>query len=113
MSSSLFIVYPPFLCILPNLCLNDINRETRACHGTLIAQPCRLHSLSRVVFYIIHLLALAMVFRALPFLNHSIWPALKVWDSLTSKGLPSLGLTTMVMGLPGASSVALISTCCF
>lgn len=59
---------------------------------------------------IIYLLALAMVFRALPFLNHSIWPALKVWDSLISNGLPSLGLTTMVMGLPGSSSVALMST---
>lgn len=53
---------------------------------------------------------LAMVFRALPFLNHSIWPALKVWASLRSNGLPSLGLTVRVTSLPGASSVHLMST---
>ena len=56
--------------------------------------------------------ALAIVLRALPFLNHSIWASLKGWERGTSKALlPSLGWTTIVMGLPTASSVERISTC--
>lgn len=38
-----------------------------------------------------YLLAFAMVLRALPFLNHSICGALKVWESSISKASPFFG----------------------
>ena len=43
-------------------------------------------------------LALAMVLSALPFLNQSTCPSLKVCASFVSQGLPSLGWTLRVTG---------------
>ena len=49
---------------------------------------------------------LAIVFRALPFLNHSVWLSLNVCSSWTSNSLPpSAGCTFIVIGLPTANSV--------
>lgn len=60
--------------------------------------------------YVCPLYDLAMVFSALPSLNHLSWPSLKVCESSQSQVLPSLVCTLMVMGLPTASSVARMST---
>ena len=53
---------------------------------------------------------LAIVFNALPSLNHEIWLSLKVWFNFASQALPSLGWTLSVKGLPTASSVHMTST---
>ncbi len=53
---------------------------------------------------------LAIVFNALPSLNHEIWGSLKVWFNFASQVLPSLGWTLSVKGLPTASSVHMTST---
>lgn len=52
----------------------------------------------------------AIVFKALPSLNHSNWGSLKVCDSFVSHDFPFLGCTLSVTGLPTASSVQRRST---
>ena len=53
---------------------------------------------------------LAMVFNALPSLNHAIWLSLNVCCSVASHTLPSLGCTLNVKGLPTANCVHMTST---
>lgn len=53
---------------------------------------------------------LAMVFNALPSLNHAIWLSLKVCCSDASHTLPSLGWTLNVKGSPTANCVHMTST---
>ena len=100
---------------------SSVNRQPRL-HGTtpislsseVTCSACRVlcnyTSSSVQTTHLIYLAAFAIVFRALPFLNHSIWPALKVCESSQSHSFPSWGCTFIVMGFPTASSVAMMST---